>query len=255
VITFGQIPLLFLHEGFHILAGQRLGLPSKLRMSTRITYIVLETQMNGVLSVARRRRYLPFLAGMVCDFVVLSTLGILAQLTREADGSLSAAGRVCLALGFTVVVRLAWQFQLYLRTDLYYVFATALNCYDLHEASKALLRNRFWRLLGRHDRLADEQQWTEHDRKVAPWYGPFLVSGILALIVTAVYGSIPVVLQYAGILVKNLGAGTFTAQFWDAVFSLAINAAQVTGLVVLSRRTRRQERTAARRPLLTNGAD
>jgi hypothetical protein len=143
----GQLPLVFLHEAFHTLAGRRLGLRSRLGISNRYMYIVFETQMNGLLSVERRKRYLPFLAGMVCDVVELSLLGLLANATRDANGSFSLTGRIALALAFTVVIRLAWQFQLYLRTDLYYVFSTALSCHDLHDASTTLLRNRIWRLL------------------------------------------------------------------------------------------------------------
>lgn len=239
VILAAQLPLLCLHEGYHVLAGRRLGLPSRLRLSNRLTYVVAETQMNGVLSVPRRSRYLPFLAGMLCDAVALGLLGIVADVTREADGSFSLTGRVCLALAFTVGTRLAWQFQLYLRTDLYYVFATALNCHDLHEASTALLRNRMWRALGRADRVVDERQWTEHDRRVGGWYGPFLALGIATFLATTAFVAVPIVRQYVHIVTTNLAAGRFDAHFWDAAVSLALNLVQGIALVLLSRNKRR----------------
>jgi hypothetical protein len=239
VITFAQVPLLFLHEGYHILAGQRLGLASRLRVSNRLTYIVFETQLNGVLSVPRRKRYLPFLAGMFCDCLQLAALALVAEITRRPDGSFALAGRICLAMAFTVVMRLAWQFQLYLRTDLYYVFATALNCYDLHEASKALLRNRIWRALRRPARVVDEQRWTEHDRRVGTWYGPFLVLGVGAMLTITIFGSVPVIVRYFGTAARHLGSGTFDGRFWDSLASLAINAAQIAALVWLARRKRR----------------
>lgn len=241
VITLGQTPLLFLHEGYHMLAGRRLGLPTRMDLSTRWTYIVFETQINGVLSVPRRKRYLPFLAGMFCDCVVLALFGIVAEVTRNSDGSLALVGRVCLALAVTQVARLGWQFQLHLRTDLYYVFATALSCYDLHEAGKALLWNRIWRRLRRPDRVVDEQQWTDHDRRVGAFYGPFLILGICALLAVSAYVTIPVVVQYFLTAVRNLASGQFDAHFWDAVLSLGGNAAQFFLLIVLSRRKRRQQ--------------
>jgi hypothetical protein len=251
VITFGQIPLLYLHEGFHILAGRRLGLPTRMGVSNRLTYIVFETELNGLMSVPRRARYLPFLAGMTCDVVVFCGLDLIAELTRTADGAFSLAGRICLALAFTVVMRLAWQFQLYLRTDLYYVFASALNCYDLHEASTALLRNRIRRALGRHDRIVDEQQWTEHDRKVGKFYGPFIVLGFLTIILITVFASFPVVREYFTTDLHDLTTGHFGIRFWDAVFSLTFNIAQIVALVVLSRRKRRTQ--AGRKPRLLAG--
>jgi hypothetical protein len=253
-IVFGQVPLLFLHEGFHVLAGRRLGLPSRMGVSNRLTYIVFETQLNGLKSVPRRARYLPFLAGLVCDGVVFCSLGLTAELTRPGDGSFSLAGRICLALAFTVVMRMAWQLQLYLRTDLYYVFATALNCHDLHDASIALLRNRIWRALGRTHRIVDEQQWTEHDRAVGAFYGPFLIVGVFVMVLITVFGSFPVTLQYFVTAARDIADGPLSAHFWDGLVSLAINVAQITALIVLARRKRGQ--LAGRRPhLLERKAD
>ncbi|NUT46544.1 MAG: PqqD family protein [Saccharothrix sp.] len=239
VITFGQLPLVFLHEGFHTLAGRRLGLPSRLGVGNRYMYIVFETRMNGLLSVPAARRYLPFLSGMMIDVVALACLGLLAHVTRGPDGALSWFGGVCVALGFTVVMRLVWQFQFYLRTDLYYVFSTALRCHDLHEASVALLRNRWWRLVGRPDRVVDEGRWTDHDRRAGRWYGPFLVLGVGVMLGLAVFGSLPVVLRYGEIVVGHLSGGRFDLYFWDALVSLVINIGQLLLVAHLSRRKRK----------------
>jgi len=239
VITAGQVPLLLLHECFHGLAGRRLGLPTRLRLSNRLAYIVAETQINGLFSVPRRRRYLAFLAGMGCDCVLVAALGLIADLDRAANGGLSPAGRVCLALGFTVVVRLAWQFQLYLRTDLFYVVGTALNCYDLHDASKALLKNRIWRLLRRPGRLVDERQWTERDRAVGRFYGPFLVLGVTAFITVTALVTVPVSVHYFVTAVRGLASGRLDRYFWDCALSLGFNAAQIAALFLLSRSKRR----------------
>ncbi|HEY5832356.1 hypothetical protein [Streptomyces sp.] len=240
VITFGQIPLILLHEGFHILAGRRLGLPSRLRLSNRLTYIVAETQINGLMSVERRKRYLPFLSGMVCDLVVLGVLGLIAQAARNSDGGFSLTSKVCLAFGFTVTLRFLWQFQLYLRTDLFYVVATALKTYDLHDASKAILKNRIWRLLRLRHRIVDEEQWTERDRKVGVYYGPFLILGVCTFIALTVFASIPVSVRYFTIAAEAIGSGDIDAHFWDSVVSLCFNVAQVVTLVILSRGKRKE---------------
>jgi hypothetical protein len=248
VITFGQMPLLFLHEGMHILAGRRLGLPSRLGVSNRFTYIVFETQLNGLMSVPRKARYLPFVAGLVGDLAVFCSLGLIAEVTRQGNGSFSLAGRVCLALAFTVALRMLWQFQLYLRTDLYYVFATALNCYDLHDASIALLRNRIWRALGRPDGIVDERQWTQHDRKVGALYGPFIAAGLFAMVFITVFGTIPVIRLYVVQIARELVAGPAAPHFWDSAISLAFNAAQIAALIAVWQRKRRVQ--AGRRPRL-----
>mgnify|MGYP006198124143 CR=1 FL=1 len=171
-----------------------------------------------------------------------AALGLLAHVTRAVTGGLSWFGAMCVALGFTVVMRLVWQFQLYLRTDLYYVFATALRCHDLHDASVGLLRNRLWRLLGRPDRLVDEDRWTGHDRRAGRWYGPFVVLGVGVMLALTVFGSLPIVLTYAEIVGRNLTGGHYDLYFWDAVVSLAINVGQ---LVLVAHLARRKRRTAS----------
>jgi hypothetical protein len=238
-IALGQAALVFLHEAFHALAGRRLGLPTRLGLSNRWIYLVAETELNALFSVPRRKRYLPFLAGMLCDLLIVSILTIAAELTRNGDGSLPLASRFLLALAFTVLMRLAWQFQLYLRTDLYYVFATALNCYDLHEAGKALLRNRLWRAVGRRNRLVDEEQWTERSRRAGTWYGPFLVLGVLVMLLVTLLAAVPVTLHYLATVLDRISSGRFDGAFWDALVSAALNIGQFVLVGWLSVRRRR----------------
>ncbi len=239
VLIFAQVPLIFLHESFHVLAGRRLGLSSEIGVSNRLIDIVFETRMNGLLSVSRRKRYLPLLAGMLCDLVVCCILGLLAEVTRSSDGTLSLLGRVALALAFTGVVRLAWQFQLFLRTDLYYVFATALNCHELHEASVAQVRNRLWRLLGKNHKIVELDRWTERDLRVGRWYGAFIVLGIAVLLAITAYASIPIAVRYITIAGNRLSTGQYDGRFWDVVLSLVLNAANIAALIHLARRKRR----------------
>jgi hypothetical protein len=243
VIIVAQIPLIFLHEGCHVLAGRRLGLPSEVGVSNRLIDIVFETRMNGLLSVPRRLRYLPLLAGMLCDVVVCAILGLVADASRTADGALPLLGRMALALAFTGVVRIAWQFQFYLRTDLYYVLATALNCHELHEASMAQIRNRFYRLARKNQRTVRLDEWSERDLRIGRWYGPLIVVGIAVLLTITAFASAPIAAQYIRTVTARLSDGQLDARFWDVVLSLALNVANVAALLYLARR-KRQSRSA-----------
>lgn len=252
VVFFGQIPMLFVHEMFHVLAGQRIGLVSRLNVSNRYTFVVFETQSNGLLSRPRQQRYLVLLAGLVADVVVFCGFGIVADLTRAPDGSLSLGGRLCLALAFTVLARIGWQFLLYLRTDLYFVLATAANCYDLHAASTAIFWNRIWRALGKTHRIVDESQWTDRDRRLGRWYGWVLVFGLAGAVGLTCWFSIPVLLTY----LRHLFAGLFSphgdALLWDSVFSLLLNVAQFGAPAYLARRKRRFQNGGRKPRLLVN---
>lgn len=84
LLFFGQAPLLALHEAFHALAGRRLGLRSRLSVGHRLVYLVLETSLDGLVSVPRRQRYLPVLAGMLADVLAIAVLTLIADMTRGA---------------------------------------------------------------------------------------------------------------------------------------------------------------------------
>jgi len=118
VLALAQLPAVLWHEWFHVLAARRLGLPSRLGIGRRLYFVVFETELNGLLGVPRRHRYLPLLAGMLADVLIFSGLTLAAAV--DLNDGLSWVGRLCLALAYTVLLRLAWQFYVFLRTDLYY---------------------------------------------------------------------------------------------------------------------------------------
>ena len=233
LIVFGQLPWLFLHESFHVLAGRRLGLSSRLGLGTRLYFVVFETRMPSLLSVERRRRHLPFLAGMLADVLIVASLGVLAY----ATGGIVRA--LALAMAFPVCTRFAYQFLLFLQTDVYFALATALGCYDLHAATKARIANRYWRARRRPGRVGAMERWTERDRRVASWYEPFFAAGIVVLLGVWVFALLPVAEQLLRLIADALGGGTGDPRFWDAALFVTLNVSQVALLFHLSRRERR----------------
>ena len=140
LVTFlGQFPLILLHELAHALAGRRLGLRTRLSIDRRMYYVVFVTEMDGLVTVPRRKRYVPMLAGMLTDLLVLAVLILVADVTRRPDGALSLAGDVALAFAYMTLLRLAWQFFFYLQTDLYFVIVTVLGCVDLQGTARRVL--------------------------------------------------------------------------------------------------------------------
>ena len=246
-IIFGQLPFMLLHEGFHTLAGRRLGIPSQLGVGRRLYYLVFETTLNGLLGVPKRKRYLPFLAGMVSDLLVLSTLVLIAAASRSVPGIPAIVSRFALALAFATVLRLVWQFYLFLRTDLYYVFATALGCVNLHAATRAHLLNRLYRLLRMNGRIIDEDQWSERDRAVARWYAPFAAAGVVALIVTGPVAVIPVMARIVSLIGNRLSDPQGSpGDFWDTVVFLLLGVMQFGMALPVAYRDRRRAKAIRR---------
>jgi hypothetical protein len=214
----GQLALTLVHEAFHVLAGRRLGIRSRLRVSRRLYFVVLETNLDGLAVVERRQRYLPILAGLVADASAVAGLTVLAYLTREW----AVVSGLCLALAFTTLPRMAWQFYLFLRTDIYHLIATATGCVDLDNAARALIANRVNRLLGRRDRLRDERDWGPRDLRHARWYAPLLAIGYAWMLAILALVIVPLLWR-----------------FWDSALLLALTLSQLAVALALALRERR----------------
>jgi hypothetical protein len=115
-----------------------------------------------------------------------------------------------------------------------------MKCHDLHDAGKALVKNRIRRALRPHHRIAAEGRWTERDRKSGACYGPFLVLGVCTLIGLTTSAGIRIGVRHFTIAAEEIGSGRTDAEFWDSVVSLCFDVARAATLVVLSRRKRCQ---------------
>jgi hypothetical protein len=248
LVTFlGQFPLLLIHESFHALAGRRLGLRSSLSIGRRLYYVVFLTAMDGLVTVPRRKRYLPILAGMLADVLVTASLTLVAAATRLPGGGMSPAGGICLALAYTTILRLLWQFYFYLETDLYYVAITVLGCVDLQKTARAMLRNRWSKLRGRTSALIDPSTWHPRDRAIGRWYSGLLLAGwTLSLGATPII-AVPVAYRILGTVFDRLihPAGQCAADLADSVVFLLLNLTQIVVIWWLVRRERSRTRTAA----------
>ncbi len=245
-VALGQIPLILIHELFHLLAGRRLGLNARIRVSHRLYFVVFETVLDGLVIVPRGKRYLPMLAGMLADLLVVSLLTLIAWAAWTVEGSASVVAGVCLALAFTTILRFAFEFLLFLRTDIYYLIATLRGCVDLHGTSRDLARNWLWRRLRRPERLQDPALWHPNDVRTARWYAPLYLSGyalafgLFALVLLPISWRF---LETAVTTVIHHDAGS--ARFWDATALLLLNVAQPATAGLLKLRDRYQARRHA----------
>ena len=236
-MVLGQLPLSGIHELAHLLAGRRLGLRSRIRLSNRFYFVVFETTLDGLVSVPRRQRFVPMLAGMGADAVVMAALTIAA--VALPDGSL--ASRICLALAFSTLPRIVWQGYLFLQTDIYFLVATLLGCIDLHSTSRQWIANRWHRAARRPERLVDEAAWHPADRRAVRWYAPLMIAGYGAAAVMMVVVAIPLAWHlFGGALRTLLGDdGGGNGATWDAAVLFAVSGIHLTLAYVLARRERR----------------
>ncbi len=246
VLFFAQFPGILFHEGFHMLAGQRLGIPSRMGIGRRLYFIVFETHLTGLWSVPRKARYLPFLAGMLGDVLWMTILIILASFTYNPAVPYSFPGLLFLGLAFATMLRFIWQFYFYLQTDLYYVVTNAFRCVDLQQTTRRYILNRFNRLLGRTNKIEDEELWYPRDRQVARWYAPFFAAGYLFSTLTFLFLALPVAIRFLSGVAAHLFLSTsFSPDFWDSSIFLLLNVLQFVVVVYIFIRERRAKKRAA----------
>jgi hypothetical protein len=241
-IFLGQAPWILLHESFHALAGRRLGLNSTLGVSRRFYYVVFVTSLDGLVTVPRRKRYLPMLAGLILDVIVVSGLTLAAAALETPSGPRALVSRFLLAMAMGVVLRMVWQSYFFLRTDLYYLIATVLGCNDLQTTARQLLSNRVNRLLRRTSRLVDEAEWLPRDRDIARWYVWLMVLGYGALAATLATVGIPATIRFTEQVFDRLVVDHSPARVADAGVFLVLNFWEPALAGVLFLRGRRRRR-------------
>ena len=230
------------HEGFHVLAGRRIGLRSSLSIGRRLYYVVFETTLTGLMGVPSRQRILPFCAGLIADGVFISVLTGFAEASRLA-GWPPVTVRIAVALVYLTVLRMLWQAMIFMETDLYHVLASILKCPDLHRMTRTYLRNQFGRFRGRPVPAAEVRGWSARDLRVVSRYAPFVVVGSVAVIGVAAVGSIPVLAGFVLRIYRGVFAGHLAGpSFWDSLLTavaILLQFAVVAALAVRDRRRRR----------------
>ena len=242
-IIFAQFPGIALHEGFHVLAGRRLGLPARLSIGRRLYFVVAQTTLTGLMSVPRGKRILPFCAGLLADALYVNALVCVAALDQWlGGGSLDLVGRVALALAYTTLLRMLWQAMVFMETDLYYVVATALYCPDLHRMTRGFIRTRVRRALRRPGTgLEEEAAWSARERRIVRWYAPVVFLGGLVAVASMSVGTIPIFYGLFQRIYRAVVEGSpVNAGFWDATVVGLGTVAEVTMvLIMLIRGSRR----------------
>lgn len=188
ILLLTSLILVAIHELAHLVAARAAGVSCRFGIGTRLWIPVAETDMTGVWSIPRRKRYLPFLAGPLVDATGGSLVALLLFAAGRSWIHLSApATRFCQALLLIYLLALLWQCYLFVRTDFYYVLANLLRCKSLMDDTGVFVRNALapW-LPGMTVR--DQSHLPHHEMSAVRWFsiawlgGRFVAVGALLLI-------------------------------------------------------------------------
>jgi len=233
-----------IHEAWHWLAGRAVGVPAVFRVSYRGAFLVFETDLTQIATTPRRRRYGPFLAGMAVDSVWLTIALGLRRANRE--GALALPGpldRLLAALVLVLVVGIVWQFAaVFMRSDMYAVLANALRCHDLYRATFLTTKDRLWRLT--EAEAGELSSMSEHDRRVARWFGVVYLAGMIVVGWTVLAWGVPYAIGMLLWVQRNLGSARLTsAGFWESVAVALAVVGQLFAPPLLALRERRLRST------------
>ncbi|MDX6718870.1 MAG: putative peptide zinc metalloprotease protein [Solirubrobacteraceae bacterium] len=237
------------HELGHLLAARASGVPAKIGLGHRLWFVVVETDMTGIWMVPKRRRYLAFLAGPIIDVVCAAVLvGVLWAQSRGWIGLSPVLAQFTGAVLFSYLLRVLWQCFVFVRTDFYFVIATALDCKRLLADTEDLLRNHWTRLRGRAV-LVDQSAIPPHEMRAVRAYSVVWVVGRVVALASLVLVTLPVLTGYGAEVFRAVSGGHSSYDTADlltlAVLGLTVQGA---GLVVWIRslhRGRTQRRTDA----------
>lgn len=150
-----------LHELGHMLAAARQGVDSRLGFSNRLWDIVAEADMTGLLALPREKRYLPMAAGMLVDVFSIAAITLILK-WLFANSPHGFAIQLLQALALQITISITWQFNIFLRTDVYYLICNYFGYADLNAQAYHFYQNQLhafsFGLLGKRTEPLKPQQ-------------------------------------------------------------------------------------------------
>ncbi|WP_404793732.1 hypothetical protein [Streptomyces tendae] len=125
--------LIALHEAAHLLTARAAGVPGRIRLGTRLQFLVAQTEVSGIWLKGRRERLTVYLSGIVLDAVIWG--GCLLARGWGADWVLLPV------IVATLFLALANQCLVFMRTDLYFVVQDLTGCRNLFTDTARWLRH------------------------------------------------------------------------------------------------------------------
>jgi hypothetical protein len=234
-----------MHELAHLVSARASGVPGRISLGTRLYSLVAQTDVSGLWVATRRERIRTYLAGMVLDVTWIAVLVLLrAAGLPEWPDRLAGAAVVLLLIG------VAGQFQLFMRTDVYFVAAELVNARNLFEDATVLVLHALRGVLRRDRSEHPLGHLAPRERRAVTVYAWIMVIGsFAALAVFAAYllPALVLLLVHAyGHVVDGLATGSQRLLI-DGIVTMVVEGGTQVLVLTLFIRSRRAWWTALRR--------
>ena len=245
--------ILFLHELGHLVTARAAGVPGRMSLSTRLQFLVAQTDVTGVWASPRRIRLTVYLAGIAVN-LALAAGGLLVLAARPG----SPIDRVSAAFVLLSLLFIPSQAFVFMRTDLYFVLQDLAGCRDLYAdavayGGYAARRGWHWLIRG-HSSPDPSRTLSVRERRVVRAYSGFMVVGTVLCLGVAVTVTLPVVATVLGASLRTLLTGAPAARTVDAAAVLVVTGGvQILWLRAWWRKHGRRFRRLSRSQVSTEG--
>ncbi|WP_328583398.1 hypothetical protein [Streptomyces sp. NBC_00370] len=237
--------LLLAHELAHLVTARAAGVPGRMRLGTRLQFLVMQTDISGIELAPRRHRLTAYLAGIALNLSVASSLVLVLALTDTG----TTAHRLLGAALLLALLPLPFQLMVFTRTDLYFVLQDLTGCRDLYGDGLAYARYAFRRAVrfgrtGGPGTAADpSSRLPAHERRAVRVYSVVLVVGTAACLTFLAAVTLPVDITLLVRAARGLGPDHGVAGNADSAVVLIILGGVNVLWLVTRWRNRRAKRT------------
>lgn len=192
-----------LHETAHLATARGIGVPARMNLSTRLTFLAVQTDVTGAWAGTRRQRLTIYLAGMCVNAVIAATGMItICCLPGSSTALLPLRAAVIIA-----TLGLAPQFLVFMRTDIYFVVQDLARTANLYGDAIACLRHHLpvivlrWLSTTGHPCL----RFAARERRAVHMYAAIVVLGTLCWLGLAATVTYPAMFAFVRAALLKLG--------------------------------------------------
>jgi len=205
-------PLIMLHELAHLITARAAGVRGRIKLGTRLQFLVVQTQVAGVWLCERRVRLTVYLSGIAVTLAIVAG----SVLIQEAAGP----NRLLQLVALNEAVSVALEFMVFMRTDIYFVLQDLLSCRNLYGDASAYCRFLVRSLTGRSG-TDPTARLEPRERRRVRWYAMCMVLGSMGtlLLTWLIYSKVMWVLAVHAARGLSAGSGSAVA---DSIITLAL---------------------------------
>lgn len=221
-----------LHELGHMIAAASRGVESYLGMGHRLWNIVAEADISGIFSLPKQQRYFPLFAGILVDIFSISVIVIVIHYLAIGN-TLPLAVQILQALILQILITISWQFNVFLRTDIYYAFCNYSGYPDLDSDARIYISSKIHSLsFGMLGKPAGTAKF--HSKPILRAFVVIWLLGRVASLAFLFGIIIPTLTRYAEDAYRSLaGIGAAKYDKWDiGIFVLVSTAVIGAGMYV-----------------------